>query len=96
VLQIELPLSLNAFRAKRSTYLPTVLAKEEVQSVIRQLTGEYQLILKILYGSGLRLSEGLNLWVKDLDFAQCQIQIRNTNGMECRTTMMPDRGSKKR
>jgi integron integrase len=90
VLQIELPLSLNAFRAKRSTYLPTVLAKEEVQSVIRQLTGEYQLIIKILYGSGLRLSEGLNLRVKDLDFAQCQVQIRNTKGMECRTTMMPD------
>jgi integrase len=96
VLRIELPLSLNAFRAKRSTYLPTVLTKEETQSVIHQLTGEYQLIIKILYGSGLRLSEGMNLRVKDLDFAQRQIQIRNTNGMECRTTMMPDRGSKKR
>jgi integron integrase len=90
VLKIELPLSLNAVRAKRSNYLPTVLAKEEVQAVIRQLTGEYQLIIKILYGSGLRLAEGLNLRVKDLDFAQRQIQIRDTKGMESRVTMMPD------
>jgi integron integrase len=90
VLRINQPLSLNAFRAKRSTYLPTVLTKEETQSVIQQLTGEHQLVIKILYGSGLRLSEGLNLRVKDLDFAQRQIQIRDTKGMENRITMMPD------
>jgi integron integrase len=90
VLRIDHPLSLNAFRAKRSTYLPTVLTKEETQSVIQQLTGEHQLVIKVLYGSGLRLSEGLNLRVKDLDFAQRQIQIRDTKGMESRITMMPD------
>jgi integron integrase len=90
VLRIDQPLSLNAFRAKRSTYLPTVLTQEETQSVIQQLTGEHQLVIKILYGSGLRLSEGLNLRVKDLDFAQRQIQIRDTKGMENRITMMPD------
>jgi integron integrase len=90
VLRIDQPLSLNAFRAKRSTYLPTVLTKEETQSVIQQLTGEHQLVIKILYGSGLRLSEGINLRVKDLDFAQRQIQIRDTKGMESRITMMPD------
>jgi integrase len=41
VLGIELPMSLNAVRARRSRYLPTVLTKEEVQSVIQHLSGEY-------------------------------------------------------
>jgi integron integrase len=89
-LRIDQPLSLNAFRAKRSTYLPTVRTNQETQSVLQQLTGEHQLVIKILYGSGLRLSEGLNLRVKDLDVAQRQIQIRDTKGMESRITMMPD------
>jgi site-specific recombinase XerD len=52
VLSIELPLSLNAVRAKRSRHLPTVLTKEEVQSVIQHLNREDELIIKILYGSG--------------------------------------------
>jgi integron integrase len=90
VLKIELPLSLNAIRAKRSKYLPTVLTQDEVRAVIRQLTGEYQLIIKILYGSGLRLTEGLQLRVKDLDFAQQQIMVKDSKGMESRITMLPD------
>jgi integrase len=40
-----------------------------------------KLLAKLLYGSGLRLTEGLNLRVKDFDFVQ--IQSRNTKGMEC-------------
>jgi integrase len=69
VLNLELNAPVDAIRAKRPRYLPTVLTKEEVVEVIRHLSGTYQLVVQLLYGSGLRLSEALQLRIKDLDFA---------------------------
>jgi integron integrase len=89
VLQQELNLRLDAVRAKLPHYLPTVLTVDEVQSVLCQVSGIYQIVAKLLYGSGLRLNEALQLRVKDLDFAQQQIVIRNSKGMESRVTMLP-------
>jgi integrase len=48
-------------------------------------------VSQLLYGSGLRLSEGLQLRVKDVDFAQQQLVIRDTKGKESRVTMLPTR-----
>jgi integron integrase len=89
VLKLELNASIDAMRAKRPRYLPTVLTKEEVVEIIRHLSGTYQLLVQLLYGSGLRLSEVLQLRVKDVDFAQHQLQIRDSKGMESRVTMLP-------
>ncbi|MEM6424107.1 MAG: integron integrase [Cyanobacteria bacterium P01_D01_bin.128] len=80
---------LDAIRAKRSKYLPTVLTKAEVREILQQVSGVPGLIIKVLYGSGLRLNEGLSLRIKDLDFAQCQIVVRDTKGHEDRVTMLP-------
>jgi integron integrase len=79
----------DALRAKRSRYLPTVLTREEVGSVIRQLSDVYEIVVRLLYGSGLRLNECLGLRVKDIDFAQQQVIVRNSKGMESRVTMLP-------
>jgi len=81
---------LEALRAKRSRYLPTVLTKAEVLAVIEPLSGVYRLVIQVLYGSGLRLTEGLRLRVKDIDFAQQQILIRDTKGAESRVTTLPE------
>lgn len=89
VLKQELGIEINAVRAKRSRYLPTVLTPEEVKTVLHQLSGVYQLLTKLLYGSGLRLNEALRLRLKDLDFAQQQIVVRDTKGGESRVTMLP-------
>jgi integron integrase len=89
VLRSELDAPIDAIRAKRPRYLPTVLTQEEVFEVIRHLSGTYQLVVQLLYGSGLRLSEVLQLRVKDVDFAQRQIQIRDSKGRESRVTMLP-------
>jgi integron integrase len=89
VLQQEVDLSIDAVRAKQSRYLPTVLSPEEAIAVIGQLSGVYQLVVKLLYGSGLRLSEALQLRVKDLDFAQHQIVVRDSKGGNSRVTMLP-------
>jgi integron integrase len=81
--------SVDALRAKRSRYLPTVLTKQEVQIVINQLTGEHKLLVQLLYGTGLRLSEALSLCVKDIDFSYQQIVVRDTKGQKSRVTMLP-------
>jgi integron integrase len=90
VLKQELDLKVDAVRAKKTKYLPTVLTKEEVLAIIKQLSGVHQLLIKLLYGTGLRLSEGLSLRVKDIDFAQNQIIVRDTKGNESRVTMLPE------
>ncbi len=81
---------LDTVRAKRSNYLPTVLTKGEVRSVLENISGVYGLVIRVLYGSGLRLSEGLSLRIKDIDFVQRQIVARDTKGNESRVTMLPD------
>ena len=55
VLQQEL-VGIDAVRAKKSRYLPTVLTPEEVQRILSHLYGVYKLVVQLLYGSGLRLS----------------------------------------
>ena len=89
VLELELGLNLDAVRAKRPRNLPTVLTVTETLEILNNLTGIYQIIAKLLYGSGLRLNEALQLRVKDLDFAQQQIIVRDSKGMESHVTMLP-------
>jgi site-specific recombinase XerD len=63
VLHQDLERPLDAVRAKKPKRLPTVLTKEEAQQVLAAMSGTYQLIAKLLYGSGLRLIECLRLRV---------------------------------
>jgi integron integrase len=81
---------IDALRAKKPKRLPTVLTKQEVRRVLGHLLGTHQLMAKLLYGSGLRLMECVRLRVKDLDFAQRQIIVRDAKGMEDRVTMLPE------
>jgi len=90
VLRLELDIQVDAIRAKPSRYLPTVLTKSEVIAIIRQLSGVYQLVVQLLYGSGLRQTECLQLRVKDVDFGHHQLVVRDTKGNESRVTMLPD------
>lgn len=76
-------------RAKRPAKLPVVLTKTEVRQVMGQLSGVHRLMAQLLYGSGLRLMECLRLRVKDVDFAQTQIVVRDGKGMKDRVTMLP-------
>ncbi|MGK7905709.1 MAG: integron integrase, partial [Synechococcus sp.] len=89
VLQLPLDERIDAIRAKRSRRLPTVLTVEEVRSVIQQMSGVHRLIVQLLYGSGLRLREAMQLRIKDLDFSQHQILVRDIKGQESRVTVLP-------
>ncbi|ASC70906.1 Integrase/recombinase [Halomicronema hongdechloris C2206] len=85
VLNQDLGSSINAVRARPSRYLPTVLIKAEVRSILSRVTKSPSLVIQILYGSGLRLNEGLRLRVKDLDFAQRHVIVRDAKGNESRS-----------
>ncbi len=76
-------------RAKRRRHLPVVLTRDEVRSVLSRLSGINHLFLSFLYGTGLRLMEGLRLRVKDVDFSEHQITVRDGKGGKDRTTMLP-------
>ena len=76
-------------RVTRPPKLPTVLTRDEVQAVLKQLTGPYRLMADLLYGSGLRLLECLRLRIKDVDFATLQITLRDPKGGKDRITMLP-------
>ena len=90
VLHKELDGPIDALRAKKPKRLPTVLTKEEVQRILGHLSGDHLLMAKLLYGSGLRLMECLRLRVKDIDFAQRQIIVRDGKGEKDRVTMLPE------
>ena len=90
MLEKDLEGSIDSVRAKKPKRLPTVLTKEKVFKVIGFLSGTHRLMAKLLYGSGLRLVECVRLRVKDVDFAQRQIIVRDGKGMKDRVTMLPE------
>ena len=76
--------------ANKPKRLPTVLSKEETNRVLACLTGVNHLMGQILYGSGLRLMECLRLRVKDVDFDQRHILVRDGKGFKDRVTLLPE------
>lgn len=76
--------------AKKPVRLPVVLTKEEVSAVMQQLSGTPLLIVQLLYGGGLRLTECLRLRVQDVDFGQKQLLVRDGKGQKDRTTTLPE------
>jgi len=78
-------------QAQRSRRVPVVLNRDEMRELVKQLTGVQGLIGQLLYGTGLRLLEGLRLRVKDVDFARNQIIVHGGKGDKDRVTVLPDR-----
>lgn len=89
VLHTELGSLDDVERAKRPARLPVVLTKREVQEIIQRLEGTKWTMVSLLYGSGLRLMECLQLRVKDVDFGYSQIVVRTGKGQRDRVTMLP-------
>jgi len=89
VLGVMLPWMEDVKRAKRPERLPCVLTRDEVATLLDQMYGVSWLVASLLYGSGLRLLEGLRLRVKDLDFARRELTTRDGKGGRDRRTMLP-------
>lgn len=80
----------NLKRAKRSVHMPVVLSEQEARIALEYIEGVPKLIVSLLYGSGMRISEVLRLRVLDLDMNYHQIVIRNGKGLRDRITMLPE------
>ena len=81
---------LEIIRAKKSTWLPTVLTHDEAMRVIEQLNGQYRIMAQLMYGGGLRLLEALRLRVKDVGFENRTITLRDTKSNRDRVTVLPE------
>ena len=85
---------LNALvRAKRPGRVPVVFTRDEVRKLFAQLLGRgaATLVIELLYGSGMRLVEALQLRIKDVDFGANEITVRGGKGDRDRRTMLPER-----
>ena len=89
VLGIELPWLDGIEQARRPARLPVVLTREEVAQVFARLHGVHALIGRLLYGTGMRIMEGVRLRVRDVDFERHEILIRDGKGLKDRITMLP-------
>ena len=90
VLALELPWLDDVTRAKKPVRLPTVLTRAETLALLEKIeNAELHLIVSLLYGSGLRLLEGLRLRVKDVELARNEIVVREGKGGKDRVTMIP-------
>lgn len=91
VLDIELPWLDDVVRAKRPARLPVVLTVDEVMQILGVLRPPHDLVVQLLYGSGLRISEALRLRVKDVDFVRLSLTVRDGKGGKDRVTVLAKR-----
>jgi integron integrase len=76
-------------RAKRSSYIPVVLTRKEVDAVLRSLAPPYGLVVKLLYGCGLRLFECLKLRVQNFNFDEGVLTVMDGKGKKASTVPIP-------
>ncbi|HWR10473.1 MAG TPA: integron integrase [Rectinemataceae bacterium] len=80
----------EVIRAKKPRRLPVVMSRQEVREVLSELKGDKWLAASLMYGTGIRLMECLELRVQDIDFSRNEILIRNGKGAKDRVTMLPE------
>jgi integron integrase len=91
VLGLDFPWLTEVTRAKRPRRLPSVLTVDEVRRLMQAVDDPLMdLVVRLLYGSGMRLLECLRLRVKDVEFSRREIVVREGKGNKDRVTMLPD------
>jgi integron integrase len=90
VLHLELPWLDEVVSAKMGKRLPVVLTSTEVRKLLLSMSGTMGLISTLLYGTGMRLLEGLRLRIKDIEFERREIIVREGKGNKDRVTVLPE------
>ncbi len=89
VLELPLPWLNSVIRARRPARLPVVLTRDEVHRVLSLMSGPYWIAASLLYGSGMRLQECMQLRIKDIESDRREIMVRDGKGAKDRVTMLP-------
>ena len=90
VLCVDLPWLDGLERPSVPRRLPTVLTREEVARILALLAGDHAVLARLLYGTGMRITEAIQLRVKDVDFDHRAIVIREGKGFKDRVVMLPE------
>ncbi len=78
--------------AKTSNKLPVVLSKNEIEKIIDSINNKkHQLLIALAYGAGLRISEAVNLKIKDVDLGELTLHLKEAKGSKDRITIFPER-----
>lgn len=89
VLVMDLPWLEGVNRPTEKRRIPSVLTKDEVAGLLAHMEGPTALIARLLYGTGMRLMEGMRLRIKDVDFDRRVIIVREAKGGKDRVVMLP-------
>jgi integron integrase len=81
--------NIQALRAQERKHIPVVLTRDEIKSVLENLCGIYEVIVSLMYGCGLRMSEVLALRIKDIDFGFDKVYIWDSKSLKDRTVPLP-------
>ncbi|OGT21863.1 MAG: integrase [Gammaproteobacteria bacterium RBG_16_57_12] len=90
VLHVELPWLEEVIAARSAKRLPVVLTPTETRRLLNAMSGTMGLVASLLYGTGMRLLEGLRLRVKDVEFERREIIVREGKGNKDRVTVLPE------
>jgi integron integrase len=90
VLGVQLPWLGEIVTARPSQRLPVVLTPAEVRALLHELSGTMELVAALLYGTGMRLMEGLRLRVKDVERSRREVLVRDGKGAKDRVTVLPE------
>jgi integron integrase len=82
-------MNIQSLRAKEKKHIPVVLSINEVKNIILSINGIYQVMLKLMYGCGLRMNELLNIRIKDIDFSFDKVYIWDSKSQNDRTVPLP-------
>lgn len=89
---MKIPQKINLKFAKRSKKLPIVLSREEINKIIEVLPNKkHKLLISLAYGAGLRVSEVINLKVKDINPEELTIHLKDAKGKKDRITIFPEK-----
>lgn len=83
---------INLKFAKTSNKLPVVLSRNEIENITNNIANtKHKLIISLAYAAGLRVSEVINLKIKDIDFNELTIHLKNAKGNKDRLTIFPEK-----
>lgn len=91
VLEVDIGWLDGLIRAKRKKFLPTVLSVNEVRTILGDMSGTPKLMAELIYGTGMRVNECVQLRIKDIDFDMKTITVRQGKGGKDRTTLLPEK-----
>lgn len=78
--------------AKTNRRLPVILSRAEIEKIISNIgNNKHRLMVSLAYGAGLRVSEVVNLRVKDINIAELTIHIKEAKGKKDRITVFPEK-----